>query len=413
VAADRRLIAVLVALVVVSGCSPLPTSGPGSSSTSSPTRTPTSARSSSAPPPAPPTWQLAALPATKPTSILKDVAATDATHAWAVGTDGYNPSDQYNTGVPIVLNWNGTQWSPAQLPALPWKGGFQLVAAGSATDVWVVGGPMSHDINDIVTIVLRYDGTTWREVPFPAGATPSTMSITDLSVVDGHAWLVGHRGTAVVILEWTGQTWQEHRPPTECVQGGPSFDGMPNFCNVTAIKAFAANDIWAAGNGAWTGFLGPLLYHYDGTTWRAVQVGVNQQKLALQAIDGRSGKDIWAVGDTLVQGGGTLAVHGDGTTWQVVSGLPAKKLPGVAVDTSGNPWLIQNTTAPSANLSTYRATGGWADTPAPTPPDTVGMSLYAITAIPGTNQLLAVGAADLPTDPRLLQAVTLRYASPR
>lgn len=351
------------------------------------------------------------MPATEPTSVLRDVAATDATHAWAVGSDGYSPTEQYTTGVPIILEWNGSRWSPARLPAVPWKGSFRLVAAGSPADVWVIGGPMSHDIDDNVTFVLHYDGSAWREVPFPAGATPSPLSITDMSVADGRAWLVGHRGSELVpvILEWTGQTWQEHQPPSECVRGGTSFEDMPNFCNVTAVKAFAGGEVWAAGNGAWAGFLGPLLFHWDGAAWQAVQVGVNQQKLALQAIDGSSATDIWAVGDTLMQGGGTIAVHGDGTTWRVVGGLPAKALPGVAVDKAGNPWLIENTTAPSATLSTFSA-GQWVDTPAPTPPDTVGMSLNAIAAIPGTDRVLAVGAADLPTTPRLLQAVMLEYA---
>jgi len=368
-----------------------------------------------APDPAPtpipsPTWHLTTLPATKPTSVLRDIAAADATHAWAVGTDGYSPTEQYTTGVPIILGWNGSQWSPAELPAITWNGSFQLVAAGSATDVWVVGGPMSHGIDDNVTVVLHHDGTSWQQVPFPAGATPSAMSITDLSVVDGHAWLVGHRDSAVVILEWTGQTWREHQPPAQCVRGG----GPVNFCTMTAIKAFAANDIWAAGNGAWNGFLGPLLFHWDGTAWQAVQVGINQKPLAFKAIDGRSSTDIWAVGDTLRQSGGVLAVHGDGKTWQEVGGLPAKLLPGVAVGTSGNPWVIQNSTAPSATLSTYRSPGGpWTDTPAPTPPGTVGMTLNAITAIPGTDGVLAVGAADLPTSPRLLQAVILEYGPTR
>jgi hypothetical protein len=312
----------------------------------------------------------------------------------------------------MVLQWNGSQWSRTQLPPLPWKGSLRLVAAGSATDVWVVGGPMSHDINDNVTVVLRYDGNSWREVPFPAGATPSIMSITDLSVVDGHAWLVGHRNTEAVFLEWTGQTWQEHKPPTECVQGGTSFGGMPNFCDVNAIKAFAPNDVWAAGNGAWNGFLGPLLYRWDGSAWRVVQVGVNQKNLTLQAIDGRSSADMWAVGDGIMQGGETLAVHGNGTTWQVVGGPQAKSLPGVAVGTDGNPWLIENTTAPSAALSMYRS-GAWAPTPAPTPPSTVGMTLHAITAVPGTTRILAVGAADLNTTPRLLQATLLEYGPAR
>jgi hypothetical protein len=111
-----------------------------------------------------------------------------------------------------------------------------------------------------------------------------------------------------------------------------------------------------------------------------------------------------------MSGGAPLVVHGDGTTWTVVGGLPTKSLPGIAVDTAGTPWLIENSTAPSANLGTYRPTGPWTDTPAPTPPGTVGMSLYAITTIPGTTHVLAVGAADLPTSPRLLQAVTLEYS---
>jgi hypothetical protein len=382
-----------MALIVITGCGAAPVGGSSAGAAPEPT-------------PPPPTWHLAALPETKATSVLWDVAAVDTTHAWAVGSEAYSPTEQYTTGVPVILAWNGSQWTPTELPAITWNGSFRLVAASSATDVWVVGGPMSHDIDDNVTVVLHYDGNTWQEVPFPAGSTPSIMSITDLSVVDGHAWLVGHRNSAAVILEWTGQTWQEHRPPAECVQGG-----WMTFCNFTAIKAFAANDIWAAGNGMWTGFMGPLLFHWDGTAWKAVQVGINQQPLAFQAIDGRSSTDIWAVGDTLRQGGSALAVHGDGTTWQTVGGLPAKFLPGVAVDTAGNPWLIENTPAPSATLSAYRTPGPWVDTPAPTPPNTVGMTLNAITAIPGTERVLAVGAADLPTSPRLLQRVVLEYSS--
>ncbi len=411
--AGRRLVAASAALVIITvGCSPKPAdSAPGETPSSTSSSSASRSSSTSPPPPPPPTWDLAALPTTKPTSVLRDVAAADATHAWAVGTDAYSPTEQYTTGVPILLEWNGTRWSPAQLPAIAWKGGFRLVAADSPTDVWVIGGPMSPSPNENVTHVLHYDGTAWREVPFPAGNTSSPLSITDLSVADGRAWLVGYRGSETVpaILEWTGQTWQEHEPPSECVRGGKSFEGMPNFCNMNGIKAFAADDVWAAGNGAWSGFLGPLLFHWDGTAWQAVKLGVDQQKAALQAIDGSSPADIWAVGDNLAQGGGTIAVHGDGTTWQVVDGLPEKFLPGVAVGKAGNPWLIENTTDPSAALSTYSA-GTWADTPAPTPPDTVGMTLNAITAVPGTERILAVGAADLPTDPRLLQAVLLEYA---
>ncbi|TWP46955.1 hypothetical protein FKR81_33400 [Lentzea tibetensis] len=352
-----------------------------------------------------PAWRLATLPDNKPTSNLWDVAAADATHAWAVGFDGYHPSDQYNTGVPMILRWNGAEWSRAEVPPVPWKGSWRHVAAGSATDVWVLGGPMSHGIDDSVTVVLHHDGNTWSEVPFPAGSTPSALSITDMSVVDGHVWLVGRRGSTPVTIEWTGAAWVEHQPPADCVRGS-----WPRFCTMAGIKAFAADDVWAVGNGFWTGFQGPLLYHWNGSAWRTVDIGLNGKMLTLQAIDGSSSKNVWAVGDTLNQGGGTLAVHGDGTTWQVVSGIPRKATPGVAVGAAGAPWVIGNNTTGRTTLITHTS-GAWTETPAPTPAVPVGPAFNAITAVPGTDRFIAVGSADLPgTSPLRVQAVVIEYA---
>ncbi|HEV2783947.1 MAG TPA: hypothetical protein VGX25_31555 [Actinophytocola sp.] len=411
-----RLAAALAVAVLTSGCAGKPIGGPssgpvlGGPSSGAPAPASSPASSSSAPA-RPPAWKPATLPPTTPTSILRDVVATDRAHAWAVGSDNYTPPELYTTGEPLILQWDGSRWSRMPLPGVTWKGGLKLVAAGSPTDVWAVGGPAAHEPSDNVTKVLRYDGGTWHEVPFPAGATPSLLSITDLAVVAGHAWMVGHRNTEAVILEWTGRDWKEHEAPAECVQGGTSFGGTPNFCAVTGLKAFAPNDIWAAGNGAWTGFLGPLLYHWDGTAWRTVRVGLNDKRLALTAIGGRSSNDLWAVGDTLMSpDGGALVVHGDGTTWREVGGLPAARLPDVAVDTAGNPWLIENFREPSVKLASFRGTGPWVDAPIPAPPDAVGMNLNGIAAVPGTDLMFAVGAADLPTQPRRLRAVILEYS---
>jgi hypothetical protein len=381
----RRLTAAFSAVVALSTCavSPVAAAGPG-----------------------PTTWHLAPVPQNRPTSNLWDVAAADATHAWAVGFDGYHPDQPYTTGDPMILRWNGTEWSRAPLPPRQGRVSFRLVAAPSATDVWVVGGPRSHSFDDIVTVVWHYNGAIWTEVPYPAGATPSELAIRDLSVVDGRAWLVGYRGNTPVFHEWTGQAWREHQPPTECAMGG-----IPNFCTINAVKAFAADDVWAAGNGMWNGFTGPLLFHWNGTAWRTVQVGVNQQPLAFLSIDGRSSDDIWAVGDTGGMGSGNIVVRGDGTNWQLVGGLDAPRVPGVAVGGTGDPWVIGNLPPmPRAAFSTYRS-GAWVGTPAPAPHGTLGATFNAITAIPGTDRMIAVGTADLPnTSPRLVQAVIAEYA---
>ncbi|RDI34597.1 hypothetical protein [Lentzea flaviverrucosa] len=350
-----------------------------------------------------PAWRLASIPQSKATSNLWDVAAVDARNAWAVGFEGYDPDQQYTTGDPMMLRWNGTRWSRTSLPVVQGRVSFQRVAASSARDVWVKGAPWSPDGN--VTLIWRYNGRTWTEVPYPPGATPGTLSIRDMSVVDGHAWLVGHHGNAPVFHEWTGSSWREHQPPAECVTGG----GFLNFCTINAVKAFASDDVWAAGHGMWNGFTGPLLFHWNGTAWRAVQVGLNQQQVTLQSLDGTSSRDIWAVGDGGGMGSANVVVRGDGTTWQTVSGLNTPATPAVAVGANGTPWVIGR--IPQAFFGSH-GPAGWTITPAPAPPGSFGTNYNAITAVPGTNRLIAVGYADLPgTSPLRLQAVVAEYSA--
>lgn len=148
----------LAAVMMISACAGKPVGGPTSGPVLSQTgsSSPVSSVSSSTPPP-PPTWKLGTPPASTPTSILRDVAATDATHAWAVGSDAYTPTEQYTTGVPLVLQWDGRQWTRMPLPDVTWKGGLNLVAAGSPTDVWAVGD-MAMQSGD--PLAIHGDGTT-------------------------------------------------------------------------------------------------------------------------------------------------------------------------------------------------------------------------------------------------------------
>ncbi|MGI5499879.1 WD40/YVTN/BNR-like repeat-containing protein [Lentzea sp. CA-135723] len=358
--------------------------------------------SAAGPAAAQPAWRLAQIPPTAVTSFLQDVAALDAGNAWAVGTEAFDPAQESTTGVPLMLRWNGKTWSRTSLPVTQERVVFQRVAASSAKDVWVKGSPLYP--NGSAVLLWRYDGVTWTEVPYPPGATPSNLSIRDLSVVDGHAWLVGHRGNAPVFHEWNGSTWLEHQPPTECVAGG----SFPNFCFANTVKAFAPDDVWAAGNGWWNGFMGPVLFHWNGTAWRTVDIGLNQQQLTIQSLDGLSSKDIWAVGDSGGMGSGNVVVRGDGTTWQTVDGLQTPSTPAVAVGSNGVPWVVARIPLP-----TFRSHGpaGWAMAMAPVPAGASGVEYAAITGVPGTNRMIAVGYAGVQgTNPLRSQAVIAEYA---
>ncbi|MFD4638367.1 WD40/YVTN/BNR-like repeat-containing protein [Lentzea sp. NPDC058436] len=349
-----------------------------------------------------PAWRLASIPRLAATSSLQDVVAVDARNAWAVGLEGYDPGQE--TGrVPLILRWNGFRWSRMSPPAVPERMSLTHVGASSPKDVWVTGASGSDEGN--VFLVWHYDGRTWTEVPYPPGATPSRLEIRDVSVVDGRPWLVGIRGNAPVFHEWTGTSWLEHQPPTECVAGG----GFPNFCFANTVKAFAPDDVWAAGNGWWNGFMGPVLFHWNGTAWRTVDIGQIQQPLTIRSLDGLSSKDIWAVGDSGGMGSGNVVVRGDGTTWQSVAGLQTPSTPAVAVGADGVPQVVARVPLP-----TFRSYGpaGWTMAMAPFPADSASKDYSAITAVPGTNRMIALGSTGLPgTSPMRFQALIAEYST--
>jgi hypothetical protein len=399
-----RKIAVSVAFALLaSGCDGGPADiGGDTASPAIPSAT-TAGASPEASVTAAPVWRLAAMPELAgPTNVLADVVSVDATHAWAVGSEGYSPEKPDDTGTPLILQRDEAGWARAELPAIAWHGRFDLVAADSPSNVWAIGSTAAASPEDQATHILRYDGTAWREVPFPRGDSKDFTLITGLTIAGGHTWMVGNRQSDVIIEEWDGRSWRSHQSPAECRTGGTSFGGMPNFCTFTAIKAFGPDDIWAAGNGAWKGFKGPLLFHWNGSTWRTVQVGINEQESSFDALAGRSSGELWAVGD------GGLAVRAGGGSFEVLRNAPGGALPDVATDPDGLPWLIENTPAPSTTLAAY-SSGAWVGVPPPQPPDTVGMSLNGITGTPGSPLMFAVGAADLPTTPRYVRAVVLEY----
>lgn len=400
----RKIAVTVAAVLLASGCTGERAGTSTSAAPSGPAATAASGSPEAVVTDAPaPAWRQATLPELAgPTSVLWDVATVDATHAWAVGSEAYSPDQPNDTGTPLILQWDGTRWARAALPAITWHGRFDLVAADSPSNVWVVGSTAAAGPEAQVTHVLHYDGTAWREVPLPRRDSRSYALITGLTVAGGHTWVVGNQLSEVIIEEWDGRSWRSHRSPAECRTGGASFGGMPNFCTFTAIKAFRSDDVWAAGNGAWKGFKGPLLFHWNGSGWRTVPVGSTEQESSFKALAGRSSGELWAVGD------GGLAVRGAGGSFEILRDAPAGALPDVATDPAGLPWLIENSPAPSAALATF-GRGAWVGMPAPQPAGAVGMSLHGITGTPGSPLMFAVGAADLPTNPRYLRAVVLEY----
>lgn len=360
----------------------------------------------------PPVWQVVPLASPAPGSGLNAVVAVDSGEAWAVGYERHSRSRT----TPLILRWDGRLWARVPLTGLDGVGGLQLVAADSSDNVWAVA--RNHpDPDDVraVTAVLRFDGDGWQEVPYPPGNAVGHLNVSGLAVVGGHAWLIGSESSRVVISESDGRSWREHHPPAPCQPSGFT-SRLATFCNLVAVAAFAPDDIWACGFGMRPGFLGPLLLRWDGRYWHPVEIDTGGSPVVLTAVAGRSSRDLWVVGHTTTGPDGryvepaSFVLHGDGTSWHRVPGLPPVVLVDVTTDAAGRPWLIHGRPEPTSTIATYDSgTGSWVHMFAPGPPGTVGVDLLGIAAVPGCSTMFAVGAGHVPgaANVRTPQAVIL------
>lgn len=183
---------------------------------------------------------------------------------------------------------------------------------------------------------------TWNEIDtpaWPANATQGQFSALD---VLGHddVWAVGqaaipnppsHAAGIPLAMHWDGSIWTPTPTP---ITGPLPGDGDSTF---HGVKAFAPNDVWAAGWQEITGsgqFFGPeiLAMHWDGAQWSIVPTPIPGASVGglsgangshVTAIDGVAPDDVWFVGlwmqpvpaGTFLETG--LAMHWDGAQMTV------------------------------------------------------------------------------------------------
>jgi hypothetical protein len=172
--------------------------------------------------------------------------------------------------------------------------------------------------------------TARAPVPASASAAASSSARTGYSIHGTleavaatsatNAWAVGYAG-GPLIVHWNGSTWS--RVPA-AVPGGTTLD---------AIGASSPDNAWALGgayhrNGTWQG---TVAAHWDGRAWRQVPVPA-ASSTALSSVSVTSPSNAWAVGAdwTSAQGPASahrpLALHWNGSAWQRVP-LPALPIP--------------------------------------------------------------------------------------
>ncbi len=144
-------------------------------------------------------------------AIIRAISGRSAEDVWAVGGGNTNVTSTFYSW---ISHRTAAGWQMVPVPDI---GGLSGVVAITATDVWAVSEDQRTGGG-----ILHWDGTTWTQVPSPAGAY----------AVAGRAgndvWAVGR-----VIQHWDGTAWRV----VSSSSGG-----------LNGVSPSAADDVWAVGS---------------------------------------------------------------------------------------------------------------------------------------------------------------------
>jgi hypothetical protein len=201
-------------------------------------------------------WRLVSLPLTG--FWPRSIAASSADNVWIFGVMIPPPNQPYTTAK--ALHWNGSGFQIVTLPAEApntWDSSSAfLTAAFAPNDVWVTGGAVEHN-GQQVTLVWQGGPGGWAEsiLPVQAGAIGGT-SDADLFLT-GTA--TGDSSVRSTTYRWNFGDWALTTTPR-------LFDA--------SIAVRAAHDIWITGYtaGQWGHGIQSTVEHFNGKRWHRYAV---------------------------------------------------------------------------------------------------------------------------------------------
>lgn len=326
-------------------------------------------------------WAIVPLAPSDGAPDLASVAAIATNDVWAVGASGDTRG--------VALHWDGSAWKRYQTPSLAGQVYLRGVAAASRTDVWAVGWFVTSQQASIA-LVEHWNGSQWSVASTSDVAGGQQNQLYGVAVVSSSdVWAVGTAGltnTQPLMLHWNGARW------TNASASGPA----PYASELSGVAGAASDDVWAVGSSGGSAPR-PLTEHWNGSQWQIVPAPQGAKDGgALNGVVARSSNDVWAVGyGVTVPTGISLAEHWNGNAWQVVSS-PNPNAQGVnpltavtAVPGSTNLWAVGALSAaesigapPGAQfLIEEWIAGAWKAMPGPDAPGATGY-LYGVAATP-------------------------------
>jgi hypothetical protein len=275
---------------------------------------------------------------------LTGVAATSASNAWAVGYDNNGVGTASRT---LIEHWNGTAWKTVPSPSPGGSGTFHSsvlngVAAISATKAWAVGSYIDRTTHRLRTLIVRWNGTAWKQVPSPNVAFADNELNAVAATSARSAWAVGDSGTypanQTLIERWNGTAWKKVRSPN------PSGSGDSNI--LMGVAATSGTNAWAVGSdctmcGSEAQFTDTLIVQWNGSKWQQVSSpSPNGFSNTLLGVAATSASNAWAVGEG--SSSAALILHWTGSEWDQVPSpaLTLGILNAAAATSARNIWAV-------------------------------------------------------------------------
>jgi hypothetical protein len=145
-------------------------------------------------------WADVAVPDVPGTWSLSDISGTAPNDLWAVGQVEGSPG----LGHCVAVHWDGQRWTQVPVPQIDASPTQDVrltsVAALATDDVWAAGVRYSYDDSTSEPIMLHFDGDEWTRTQLPV----QTGDLTDLVRVGAQVWALSS-----VVLRYDGSGWQE------------------------------------------------------------------------------------------------------------------------------------------------------------------------------------------------------------
>lgn len=157
---------------------------------------------------------------------------------WAV-----SPNEVYFGGDGgVILKWNGIGWT--EMPT-PTTRNIYAIHGTSSSDIWAVGGdPYTMDPTRR-SLILHYNGQTWREITAPDFQGNTYVFNAVHAITPNHAWATPPSGG--IAAHWNGTRWE--------------FDYIPLYVEggLRAITSVGADHVFFVGTH------GQILHRNQGT----------------------------------------------------------------------------------------------------------------------------------------------------